>query len=91
VNRRRRRKEELLRWCTPLKAARGGGRWRRERLAETAGGNGGYEAMGVGKAVAATVRRCSARPGRLCSDREIDGWAPHGFDFFPIYPKLAQL
>jgi hypothetical protein len=23
------RKEELLRWCAPLKAARGGGRWRR--------------------------------------------------------------
>jgi hypothetical protein len=44
--------------------------------------NNGSEAVGVGKVVAAAVRRRSARPGHLCSDRENDGWAPCGFDFF---------
>jgi hypothetical protein len=56
-----------------------------------AGGNGGGEAMSVGKVAATAVRRHSARPGHLCSDRETDGWAPRGFDFFPIYPKPAQV
>jgi hypothetical protein len=36
----------------------------------------------VDKAVAATVRTRSVRPGHLCSYRGTDGWAPRGFDFF---------
>jgi hypothetical protein len=35
VNGRRRRNEELLRQCAPIKATRGSGRWRRERWAGT--------------------------------------------------------
>jgi hypothetical protein len=40
------------------------------------------EAVGVCKVAAAAVQTRSAPPGRLCSDRETDRWAPHGFDFF---------
>jgi hypothetical protein len=70
----RRRKEELLWRCAPLKAAPGGGRWRRGC------GNGGRERR-VGKAVAKPWARARRWHGRLYSDRETDGWAPHGFDF----------
>jgi hypothetical protein len=49
------------------------------------------EPVGAGKAAATAVRKRSARPGRLSSDHETDGWGPRGFDFFPIYPKPAQL
>jgi hypothetical protein len=59
--------------------------------AGTVGRNNGSEAVGTGKVATAAVRRRLARPGHLCSDRETDGWAPHGFDFFLIYSKLAQL
>jgi hypothetical protein len=72
-------------WCAPFIAAGGGGRWLhklRERWAETVGGNGGSKAVGTGKVVAATVRRRSARPGRLCTDRVTDWWVLHGFQFF---------
>jgi hypothetical protein len=47
--------------------------------------------VGTGKAAAATVRRRLARPGRLYSDWVTDRWVPRGFQFFSIYPKLAQL
>jgi hypothetical protein len=63
-------------------------------VTETVGGTAAEtvgEAVGTDKAAAAIVRTCSARPRRHCSDRETDGRAPRGFDFFPIYPKLAQL
>jgi hypothetical protein len=53
--------------------------------AETVG-----EAIGTDKAAAAIVRTHSARPRRHCSDRETDGWAPHGFDFFPNLPKTSS-
>jgi hypothetical protein len=43
--------------------------------------NNGSEAVGVCKVAAAAVQTRSAPPGRLCSDRETDGWAPRGFDF----------
>jgi hypothetical protein len=49
------------------------------QAAGTVGGNGGSEAMGLGKAAAAAVRGCSMRPGRLCSDRVTDRWVPCGF------------
>jgi hypothetical protein len=44
--------------------------------------NGGTEAVGAGKTVAAAVQRCSALPGRLCLDRVTDQWDPCGFRFF---------
>jgi hypothetical protein len=44
--------------------------------------NNGSEVVGVCKVAATAVQTCSAPPGRLCSDRETDGWAPRGFDFF---------
>jgi hypothetical protein len=87
---RKRKKGGALRWGAPLKAARGGGRWRWKRWAGTVVETVG-EAVGMDKAVATAVRRRSAQPGRLYSYREADGWAPHGFDFFPIYQKPAQL
>jgi hypothetical protein len=89
---RKKKKGGALRWCTPLKVARGTGRGRR------GGGNGGLErrvemageAMGMGTAVATAVRRHSAWPGRLCSDREADWWAPRGFNFFPNLSKTGS-
>jgi hypothetical protein len=61
------------------------------QAAGTVGGNSDSEAVGTGKAAAATVRRRLARPGRLYSDWVTDRWVPRGFQFFSIYPKLAQL
>jgi hypothetical protein len=64
--------------------------WWRKRWAGTVGGNGG-QSHGRGQGGSRRYLKCSAWPGCLCLDRETDGWAPRGFDFFPIYPKPAQL
>jgi hypothetical protein len=34
--------------------------------------------------------RARRRPRHLCSDREVDGWAPHGFDFFSYLSKTGS-
>jgi hypothetical protein len=39
----------------------------------------------------AVVGASLMRSGRQGPDSETDDWAPRGFDFFPIYPKLAQI
>jgi hypothetical protein len=78
------------RCCAPFIAARGGGRWRCklwERWAE----NGGNEAVGMGKVAATTVRRCSARFGRLCSERVTDRWVPCGFRFFQFIQNQLNI
>jgi hypothetical protein len=63
-------------------------------VTETVGGTAAEtvgEAVGTDKAAAAIVRMCSARPRRHCSDRETDGRAPRGFDFFPNLPKTGSI
>jgi hypothetical protein len=60
--------------------------WQRERWA----GNGGSEAMGMGKAAATTVQRWSARSGRHPGS-EADARGPRDFVFFPNYPTRLKL
>jgi hypothetical protein len=54
------------------------------------GGNGGSEAMGVGKAAAAAVQRQSVRSGRR-QGSETDAWGPRGFVFFLNYLNRLKL
>jgi hypothetical protein len=60
--------------------------WRHERWA----GNGGSEAVDVGKVTAATVRRWSVQSGRRLGS-EADGRGPRNFVFFPNYPNRLKL
>jgi hypothetical protein len=61
--------------------------------AETVGGNGGgngRQSHGHGQGSGCRCSKALGTVGRLCSDREADGWAPHGFDFFPILSKTGS-
>jgi hypothetical protein len=60
--------------------------WRR---GNSGWGNGGGEAVGVGKAAATVVEKRSTRSGRRRSERLTLG--AHGVLIFPIYSKQAQL
>jgi hypothetical protein len=75
-----------------LKAARGGGRGRRKWWARTAAERQWkrWAKPWVNKTVAAAIRTRSAWPGRLCSDRGTNGWAPCSFDFFFQLSKPAE-
>jgi hypothetical protein len=68
----KKKKGGALRQGAPLKATRGGGRGRRKRWAGTATETTG-EAVGMDKAAATAIRMRLAQPGRLYSDRGIDG------------------
>jgi hypothetical protein len=53
-------------------------------------GNGGGQAVGVGKVAAATVQRRSTR-SRCRPDSEADARGPRGFVFFLNYPNWLKL
>jgi hypothetical protein len=77
------------RWCAPLIAAIGGGRWRRGNGNGGRGNGGGGKVVGVSKAAATIVRRSVHTVGHLYPDSEADKWA-HAVSFFSNLSRTSS-